>query len=394
MGGKWRPKGERWYDQPDKKGVGFGPERYAVKSCGKRHGYCKVCRPDLTYKKIKEYRQQKKAEYDPDKLAPGYVPHPTKTMWERHREMHKMPTQHDMQHNPTWPEGYEPPRLIGIDKLKTFTSRSNTARPKDLRPLSDILKEVQETGRSFKAKELRWHFGFSTNMVHRYLNEDARQRRMLQKPEAERKLIEEKQAARKNREYIVIEKATDGFSTYKDIGDLIGVTRERVRQIIVQIEQREGIKIPRNYPRGDEYKEKRTPTIMVAIHCRYCHKILEVPEGKKLKWRKGFCKEHAVSERIWGFIQQGHDWYNADQNERERIRYKADPNRRDTARFQSSKWRNNLKKDPVKWAAFRVKEDAYQKKWHQKKYAEKKAKEEAERKANVRPFIEVPDNGD
>lgn len=361
--------------------MSFG-NQYPIKSCGKAHAWCGVCSPGTAKKRFGVKKGDWGHDYDPDEFARGYVPHPTKTMWERHRETHNMPIEHTTQRGEDWPEGYEPPRLIGLGDMKSRTTPNTQLYLSDIGTIEEVLKDVQETGRMFRAKELRWHFGFTTSMIRRYLQEERRQRKFLEKPEPVRKQIEDKRAARYERGKRILEMATNGYSTLADIGKEVGLTREGVRQALLVIEKREGIKIPRNHPRGEEFLARQEPVLMVAIRCRYCKKVVEVPEKKATKWRQGFCKEHAVSKNIWSFIEAGADWYGADGNGRERIRYNYDPNRKAKSKLYARLWKDKIRKDPVKWARFKQLENASIARYT----AKMKAKKEAEMKGKIRPF--------
>lgn len=291
-------------------------------------------------------------------------------MWERHVDMY------NIEPRPNEKRLYSKPNAHGL-----HVDLGNK------KPIEQSIKEVVEQGRSFTATELHYHFGFTREMIFKFRKDQERQKRWLAKPEAERQAIALKEERLAGREKRIIEMRMVPM-TYAEIGSAENLTRERVRQILLKCEKKYGVELT------DKRKVvNKQPDLLVAIRCRYCRKIVEVLESEKDKWRMGFCKEHRVSPTIWGFIQAGAEWYGATDAKKENIRYHFDPKRKERGRFMTSRWRNNLKKDPVKWAEFRAKEDAYQKIWHAKRAEEAKAKKEAERLAKIRPFIEVPDNG-
>lgn len=94
-----------------------------------------------------------------DKFAPGYVPHPTKTMWERHRDMYNL--------EDTVP--IDEMLMPRIDHREAPQPRLYFGRaPKTLKPLKQVLQEVKETKRKFTQGELKHHFGFTKDMIRRF----------------------------------------------------------------------------------------------------------------------------------------------------------------------------------------------------------------------------------
>lgn len=356
----------------------YGHEHFKPKSCGGKHAWCKVCRPDLlqTRRRDRKLTPQQQERI----LARGYVPHPTKTMWERHTEMHNIhprlskPNEHGLS------------IILGESGGNAGTKIPQEA-PSDLKPVEQVIKEVSD-GRDFTNDELRHHFGFDRAMIFKFRRDQERIKRWFKLPEEARKRKEDKVSGGLEREKRIIEMRIEQSMSYKQIAKVEGISNQRVSQILQKAEKKYEVVFTKRL--SELWKGDKPPVLLVAVRCRYCKKIMEVPEDEKDVWRNGFCNEHRVSPLIWSFIEQGADWYSADENGRERIRYHFDPNRKKMARIHARRWREKAMQDPVK----RARMEEVQRRATATYLAKIKAQKEAERLAKIRPFIEVPDKED
>lgn len=349
--------------------MSYGPSRYPLRSCGKRHGWCKVCRPELMVGRTKQGSKGKwKKGYDPDKLAPGYVPHPTKTMWERHVDVHNVE------------EKYVPSVRIDLGESAHIHRRQQP--PDDLKPVDQVIAEV-EAGRAFTNAELRYHFNFSTLMINRFRAEQLVRERWNKRTDKEKKDATEKQKLLIKREERIIELRLDMQMTYEEIGTIENITRERVRQILRNAQIKYGVTFPKYVTRGmDEEKEK---SLMIAVHCKVCGLVSEVQEHEKDKWVKQFCDEHRMTKVGYKCYLLGAEWWKMTPLERNRFRYKYDMEKRAKVIKTNLNWKNKIQKsDPVKWARYKAKQNLA--------IARYQARLKEKNKFVPRTFIEVPDH--
>ena len=342
----------------------YGAERYSVKSCGKRHGFCKVCRPDIA-ESIKNTQRHNKNQVGladaTSHLAPGYIPHPTKTMWERHAEMYNIDPQLHTQ------------PYLHVGSLKSLREQKE-----------EIKKVVQESklkeGEQYSDYELSRIFGFDRRTIIAF-REGERQAKKDALYEEKRKKREEKRAIMQPREIQIVELRIEQQKTLQEIGEITGLTRERVRQILVNVEKKAKVTFPKFVNGGGKgmtkLKEDIVP-ITIAVHCKVCGKIMEIPERKYDVEKLYSCKEHKLTVRNLHRFEQNPKWFELDGNARNKWLYENDPNYKRTRSEGMKRHWKKLKQDPVKWAKHREREKAYL----QKYFAKKKA-------AKVRPFIET-----
>ncbi len=312
-----------------------------------------------------------------EQFVPHYVPHPTKTMWERHLEMHNIEDEHKFskpnQHGLHIDLG---PRTKAGDEAQA----SRDYLPHNIKPIQQVMEEVT-AGREFSNGELRWHFGFTKDMVRRFRSEQAKTRKWLSMTEEQRRKIEIKEATRLGREERMIDMRLTHNMTYEEIGAAEGVTRERVRQILQQCEKRYSVKLL-----GWERDRKRdTPILEVAMACKVCAKRRVVKESETHRWINNFCDEHRMGK--YGFNmweKHGLEWWALDDKARARARYNHDPVKKQKAKIASVRWLARMRSDPEKYKDFWDKYKAYHKKWSAEREAKRKA-------ALIRPYIETPD---
>lgn len=338
--------------------VGYGPQRFAIKSCGKRHGFCKICRPDIA-QNIKAAARRGKGADDTAYLAPGYKPHPTKTMWERHAERNGIdPNLH-------------PHPYLHVGSLKTHKEQKEE--------IKQVVEESKiKEGDQYSDYELSRLFGFDRRTIIAF-RENERMEKKERIREEKRKARDEKRKHIAPREKLILELRLDKMMTLDAIAAQCDppITRERVRQILQNIERKAGIKIPA-YPSRDAAPKP----LIVAVHCKVCGKILELPENKVEKWRSNFCKEHAMSQLQYSYWQREPRWLDMDENARTRWIYHNDPNRKAQMASSNKMYRLKRDADPARKEAYKVKFGAYHKEYWKKKNAENKAK-------LIRPFIET-----
>lgn len=372
----------------------MGTPHHPIRSCGKRHGACKVCRPEL-FKSGTRKRRNLTSEEQDRLLAPGYVPHPTKTMWERHTEMHNI----DPRPRLSKPNEHGLQVIIGEGN----TAGSNEYRgprkpPNGLKPLEQVLEEIKD-GRNFTNPELRYHFGFTTYMVLQYRKEEKRRERQ-ENMTAEQKA---RLAYKEEREKRIIRRRLDeSHPTLRVIAVEEGISVERVRQILLGAEKKFGLSIPHSdrygFGRPPGVKPVKKEQVMVAVHCKVCGKIREVSEDKKDKWAWQFCSEHHMSPigyKIW--LEHPHvEWWRMTENARERARYHYDPARKERAGFYAKRWIARIRQDPVKWARHNEAKKKATARHMAKKKGERhaaKALKEAN-KPKPREFVEVGEHDD
>lgn len=334
--------------------------RYPVRSCGKRHGHCKVCRPDIDYKKALSKR------YSGIPVVGSSISFP-QTKWERYAEEHdievKTPMESlgDTHYISDLPQRGQGPRPQSSQKMSQ----------KPDQPFTEVLKEIEETGRNFTTKELRQHFGFTWQMAVRYLHRPSAEHeaRLQRWEEREKKIIELR--------------LTPGI-TLQVIAEQVGVTRERVRQILVRAEQKYNIQLPH----GFNSTFKKEEPIVVAFRCVVCGKIKEVPEDRKDAWHNKFCKEHSMGKYGYNaWKTTGAKWWAMADKERSYWVYHNDPAKKQMVSKSAHKAREKMKADPVRYAAHRTRERAYLVKYYARKQKEARQKQ-------MRPFIKVPEHGD
>lgn len=333
--------------------------RQPMRSCGKRHAFCKVCAPG---KGVQRHKYETQANKDA-KYARGYKPHPTKTMWERHAERY------------------------GIDpNLHQFPSPHITKTRKEIKEeLKEVVEESKlKEGEHYSDYELSRLFGFDRYTIIAFREEERLQRKYEAK-EAKRKIREEKNKHVDSREKLILELRLDKMMTLDAIAAQIDppITRERVRQILQGIERKAGIKIPSYHGRDGQ----KLPVIFIAVHCKVCGKIIEMTEKKAERWRNRFCDEHVMSQLDYSRYQQDPEYLKIRLNKQAKAKwgYQHDPQRKEQMRAANNKWRARRDVDPVKKAAHKKKFDTYIKGYWLKKKEEK-------RQARIRPYIDTDGN--
>lgn len=244
---------------------------------------------------------------------------PKKTLWQHHTEL-----------------------VAAVEKM----DKKNDFTPKQLQAMSN--------------SEFFKHFGFSKRKL----------------PSLERLnkysllAIEAKKRALKNlkikqeREKRVVSMILDNGMTLQKVGDVLGVSRERVRQIIIRLEKREGIKIARP-GRG-----AKKPPVLVATRCIFCNSIVEVAERqyKHNKPTKTYrCKEHKhILMRSKRILELCPEWPTMSNGQKQKWRYDNDPEWRAKHAAAVKKYHDSIKNDPVNKA--KLKE--YNKEYVARKLAE------------------------
>lgn len=356
---------DKRYDNKKDLAEPYGAERFPVKSCGKRHGFCKVCRPDIGEKIKNTFRHKKDAVGLADAtshLAPGYVPHPTKTMWERHAEMYNID-----------------PQLHTHPYLHVGSLKSKKEQREEIKQVVEESKLKE--GEEYSDYELSRIFGFDRYTIITF-RESERLAKKEKIQEAKRKAREEKRKHIAPREKLILELRLDKEMTLDAIAAQCDppITRERVRQILQNIERKAGIKIP-SYPGRPD---KDAINIPIAVHCKVCGKIMETTEKKAEHWRNHFCDEHKMSELDYSRYLQDPEYLTLRLSEASKQRwiYHNDPHRKAQLQASNKRYRDRRDNDPVKDAAHKQKFNAYLKEYWKKKKEEKNKK-------RIRPFIET-----
>lgn len=195
----------------------------------------------------------------------------------------------------------------------------------------------------------------------------AAEHRIVQRARRERANEKEQQKIdRKNR--IVFLRLNQHLSL-AEIGTKIGVSRERIRQILVKVQEAEGVVFPRYVaPRG------RRVAMRVAVSCTEpgCLNKIENTEGffKRFPNKKFKCQEHIKKRAAYGKMYGNEEeWKKMSKQERDRWKYRNVRVVRERQRSASSKWYFTMAQNP----AYKEKVKAYFKEY----YKRKRAKEEA-----------------
>lgn len=298
--------------------------RYPVKSCGFAHAWCKVCRPEIV-RGMKGSKMRQKGFKETVHLARGYVPHPTKTMWERHMDAHN---------------------------IAPYT-------------LEEVVAEIVKSKRHFTKNELQEHFGFDDDLIRKFRSNESKEKRMNMMDKEKRQRIEKRKNDRAARELRIIDMRVDKLFTLEVISKQEGISRERVRQILNAAEKKYGIIFPHNH------KVKPEEALKVALHCRVCGEVREVPDSSKDSWRLGFCETHFMGKKGYDYYLQGARWWEMSKQERYNWRYNNDPDRHNSVSTANSKWRKKIKDtEPERWNRIKEHSRKYGKEYHARKRAE------------------------
>lgn len=306
-----------------------------------------------------------------EKFAPHYVPHPTKTMWERHTEMHNIKPRQIPEDSPYVP------LLLDLSDKQTSPDR---LPPADLISVEQSIKEVEETGRAFTNNELRYHFNFSNGMISRFRASQRTLKKYMKKSAESHKRLDEKEERNARIFAARLDRSTK--NTLADIAKAEGVSRECIRQIVKRYAFKRGIELPPTKGRWE------TRDLEVGLRCKVvgCNKIKVVKERFKEVWCNQFCDEHRMSKTGYKFYLKGAEWWKMTPKERERFRYHNDITRKTHSRESASRWLARMKSDREKYKPFWDKYKAYHKAYQEKKKQEARTK-------NIRPFIPPEDHG-
>ncbi len=348
------------------------------KSCGKRHAYCNVCRPDLIGVNKGTRPGKKLGANDTNEYAPGYTPSlDGSTMWERHVRKNGL-DQDALQ--PRFPVPVEPRiRIVGLDKPRKPDSR--------LKPLDQVMKDVA-LGKRIGNRELREYFGFTTKMISNFRYEVRREKK---DGDPEKRWVLKEKAAERER-LIIEDRMKDPPLTLEQIGANHGVTRERIRQILKRAEVKYGVTFPRySLWQGGTARfpgETRPEEIKVAVPCRVCKKIREVVDSEKDRPLRSFCDEHVMSPYgIKAWEKTGVEWWAMTPMQKNKWKYHNDARYRSTRQIAMNAYTKRVRQDPVKYKKMRDAQREYSKEWHKKR-------NEVKNYFKPRPFIEVPDHDD
>lgn len=249
-------------------------------------------------------------------------------------------------------------------------ARKPYAIPKPQKSLEEVIEEIETTGRNFTYRELREHFGFTIAMAKRFVTRKGQTEDGVSREE---KLLE--------REKRIIEMRLTPGTTLKDIAEKEGITRERIRQILLAAEKLHGIQLPHG-------REPKPLVLIIAVRCFVCLKPKEVRENEKDIWSNKFCKEHYMGKYgLNAWQTTGFKWWAENDKSRARWRYHNDVTKREVSRNATLEWIKKVKKDPIKFARYRQKQNEAAARYEQRKKAEKE-----KNKPKPRPFIEVQNN--
>lgn len=156
------------------------------------------------------------------------------------------------------------------------------------------------------------------------------------------------------RDQRIVEMRLDKEMTLEAIGALEGLSRERVRQILSRVEKIAGVRFPR-YAKREE---------RVDLKCAFiggCEVMGQLSKYNADKGRHYYCDAHKGKHSV--MVLKVPNWYELSDNEQERARYHHDPKRKAMSRVFAKRWREQIRKDPVQWARYRLLQKAAALRW-------------------------------
>lgn len=242
---------------------------------------------------------------------------PGKTLWQRHIEAVKS--------------------VEVADKAKDFT-------PKQLREM--------------KNSEFFRHFGFSKRKMPSLLKNMTKAARMAR--EAQKRRFKRLNIMQE-REKRILSMMLDDNLNFKEVGDIIGITRERVRQIVMKIEMREGIKVAR------PGHNKKKGSLRTAAHCFICNAIVEVIARHYNPKKNYRCEKHKhirmKDRRLYDMCPE---WPNMTTAQRQSWRYHNDPVWRERHAKSVAAYHKRVQGTDE----YKAKQRAYLKEYHARKLKE------------------------
>lgn len=212
--------------------------------------------------------------------------------------------------------------------------------------------------RNMSNQEFFTHFGFSKRRLPQLRRSS--EALLLQQEMRQKKRLERENQSRE-RERRIIEMRLDKEMTLEAIGKRYGITRERVRQILTKVEQREGIRFP-------SYVATKEVVIMVATRCAVCGSMTEVRNDKHDSKKQYFCLAHKkTNPHSLRFILKCPNWKNMSKSERARWKYRNDPAFIEKLKASQRKYHNSVKHTPE----FKERNRKNQKAYHARKRAQR-----------------------
>lgn len=221
----------------------------------------------------------------------------------------------------------------------------------------------------FSNPELRQKFGFNTSTIRKFRQYEKRKRH--DEIRLEKGLLPFKQAISERNKRIVELRLDKGY-TLEQIAKEFSISRERVRQVLLYIERIAGV----TFPKSANPKPK---PLMVAVHCKVCGKILEIPENKKRDDGLYFCKPHKLTKVAYGYWLRCPQWFEMSKNQRSNWRWHNDKRVRDVQMAAVMRRYHRVKNNPEHKANQKIYTDRYM--------AKKKAEREA-KKPKTRDYLE------
>lgn len=292
-----------------------------MKSCGFRHAYCKLCRPDIARTRpiVRGY-----SGGTPD---PNHV-FPKVTLWEQHVNR------------------LSDPRITPTGAVRQFERRSKE-------PVTPI---------RFSNQTLREDYGFTTKMIWEFRQSQRQEKEKKRRAEARTPEQQEKfHRASENRVFRnerIIELFKQG-RTIIEVANLEGVTRQRIDQIISLL-RKEGIDVKKNRKKTEQE---------VAIHCAICGQIRAIPESAYVDGVPHFCTKHFKYRRSYKYFLQVPTWFEMTKSEQDNWKYHNDPVRRAQLMKANVRQYFKAKEKP----GYKERQKVYTKKYQDKKKAEREA---------------------
>lgn len=215
----------------------------------------------------------------------SYSPHPTKTMWQRHVERY---------------------HLVEAD-----TPQPNT-QPQT--PPQDIPE-----GKQFTTQELRRNFGFTKRDILRFRSEEKR-RVNEEVRQQDREMFRERNKR-------IVEMRLDEELTLEQISQQVGITRERVRQILLNMERIAEVKFQTRF-------DRKKDVLMVAVRCRVCGKIRQMRADKHVEGKRYFCRAHHLGPTAYTYWLRCPEWF--EMSKKERVNWRMHNDERVRARHRVS----------------------------------------------------------